>query len=135
MALSPTRLLAEFEGSPDALEQLLLAGNNRYPLEHVAERIRQQQAEAAEHEPLLVLAPIAIAYEAEMAGDGDRRSTWRTDKQVELLALVRGTGATSAQLRALLELSPQARQAIADLVAHTMRAEPDPFRHEEGSAS
>jgi transcriptional regulator with XRE-family HTH domain len=43
-------------------------------------------------------------------------------EQVELLALVRDTGVTSAQLRALLELSPEARQAVADLVAHAIRA-------------
>jgi len=30
--------------------------------------------------PLLALAPIAAAYEDEMAGDGDRRNTWRTDQ-------------------------------------------------------
>ncbi len=57
----------------------------------------------------------------------------RTGLQVELLALVRGTGATSAQLRALLELSPQARQAIADLVAHTTRAETERIREQERS--
>jgi len=44
-------------------------------------------------------------------------------EQVELLALVRDTGVTSAQLRALLELSPGARQAVADLIEHTARAE------------
>ena len=51
--------------------------------------------------------------------------------QVELLALVRGAGVTGAQLRSLLELSPGARQAVADLIEHTARAEgrrrkPDP---------
>jgi len=44
-------------------------------------------------------------------------------EQVELLALVRDTGVTSAQLRSLLELSPGARQAVADLIEHTARAE------------
>jgi len=44
-------------------------------------------------------------------------------EQVELLALVRDTGVTSAQLRALLELSPGARQAVADLIANTARTE------------
>ena len=43
-------MLAEFESQPDALEQLLHAVASRYPLEHIAERIRQEQAEAAEHE-------------------------------------------------------------------------------------
>jgi transcriptional regulator with XRE-family HTH domain len=40
-------------------------------------------------------------------------------EQVELLALVRDTGVTSAQLRSLLELSPEALQAVADLIKHT----------------
>jgi transcriptional regulator with XRE-family HTH domain len=44
-------------------------------------------------------------------------------EQVELLALVRDAGVTSAQLRALLQLSPGARQAVADLIEHTARAE------------
>jgi transcriptional regulator with XRE-family HTH domain len=44
-------------------------------------------------------------------------------EQVELLALVRDTGVTSAQLRALLQLSPGARQAVADLIEHTARTE------------
>ena len=42
-------------------------------------------------------------------------------EQVELLALVRDARISSAQLRAILELSPQARQAITDLVAATAR--------------
>src|SRR6266487_4201224 len=44
-------------------------------------------------------------------------------EQVELLALVRDAGVTSAQLRALLQLSPGARQAVADLIEHTARTE------------
>ena len=44
-------------------------------------------------------------------------------EQVELLALVRDTGVTSAQLRALLQLSPGARQAVADLIEHTAQTE------------
>ncbi len=56
-------------------------------------------------------------------------------EQVELLALVRGTATTSAQLRALLELPPGARQAIADLVAHTTRAEADQLRQDRDRTS
>ena len=44
-------------------------------------------------------------------------------EQVELLALVRDTGVTSAQLRALLQLRPGARQAVADLIEHTAQTE------------
>jgi transcriptional regulator with XRE-family HTH domain len=45
-------------------------------------------------------------------------------EQVELLALVRDTGVTSAQLRSLLELSPEALQAVADLIKHISGGEP-----------
>jgi hypothetical protein len=43
--------------------------------------------------------------------------------QIELLALVRDTGVTTAQLRTLLQLSPQALQAVTDLIEHTTRKE------------
>jgi hypothetical protein len=42
---------------------------------------------------------------------------------VELLALIRESGITGTELRGLLELSPRARKAVADLIAHTARAE------------
>jgi ESX-1-secreted protein regulator len=42
-------------------------------------------------------------------------------EQVELLALVRDADISGAQLRAILELSPQARQAIISLVEATAR--------------
>jgi transcriptional regulator with XRE-family HTH domain len=48
-------------------------------------------------------------------------------EQVELLALVRDARISSAQLRAILELSPEARQAIVSLVEATARD--DPRRH------
>jgi transcriptional regulator with XRE-family HTH domain len=40
-------------------------------------------------------------------------------EQVELLALIRDTGVTTAQLRSLLGLSPEALQAVTDLIRHT----------------
>ena len=45
--------------------------------------------------------------------------------QVELLTLMRDSGVTSAQLRALAALTPRARQAVADLIEHTARREAD----------
>ena len=45
--------------------------------------------------------------------------------QVELLTLMRDSGVTSAQLRALAALTPGARQAVADLIEHTARREAD----------
>src|SRR6266568_941889 len=55
--------------------------------------------------------------------DYDDQQAGPLREQVELLALVRDTGVTSAQLRALLELTPAARQAVADLIEHTARTE------------
>src|SRR6266516_1377373 len=49
LSLDELALLAEFDGDPDALAQLLRAASCRYPVEHVAERIRQDRAEVAEH--------------------------------------------------------------------------------------
>jgi transcriptional regulator with XRE-family HTH domain len=54
-------------------------------------------------------------------------------EQVELLALVRDAQITGAQLRAILELSPQARQAIADLVEATARDDTRRNRGERGA--
>jgi transcriptional regulator with XRE-family HTH domain len=53
--------------------------------------------------------------------DTDQDSQLR--EQVELLALLRDTGVTTTQLRSLLELSPAALQAVADLIKHTARSE------------
>jgi ParB/Sulfiredoxin domain len=50
LTIDELALLAEFEGDPDAMEHLMRAITYRYPLEHEAERIRQDRAEAAEHE-------------------------------------------------------------------------------------
>jgi transcriptional regulator with XRE-family HTH domain len=55
--------------------------------------------------------------------DYDDKQAGLIREQVELLALVRDSGVTSAQLRTLLELSPGARQAVADLIEHTARTE------------
>jgi transcriptional regulator with XRE-family HTH domain len=55
-------------------------------------------------------------------------------EQVELLALVRDARISSAQLRAILELSPQARQAIVDLVQATARDDARTQRSEHDEA-
>jgi transcriptional regulator with XRE-family HTH domain len=52
-------------------------------------------------------------------------------EQVELLALVRDARISSAQLRAILELSPEARQAIVSLVEATARDDPRRHRGEQ----
>jgi len=56
-------------------------------------------------------------------------------EQVELLALVRDARISSAQLRAILELSPEARQAIVSLVEATARDDPRRNRGEQGETA
>jgi hypothetical protein len=58
----------------------------------------------------------------------------RLIEALELLALVRDARIGSAQLRAILELSPQARQAIADLVQATARDNAPRHRSEQDDA-
>jgi len=45
--------------------------------------------------------------------------------QVELLTMMRDSGVTSTQLRALASLTPAARQAVVDLIEHTASREAD----------
>jgi hypothetical protein len=52
--------------------------------------------------------------------------------QVELLAIVRAHGVTTTQLRALLAVTPEVRQAIANLIATTAQAEAERVTHEHG---
>jgi ParB/Sulfiredoxin domain len=49
LTIDELALLAEFEGDPDAMDDLMRAITYGYPLEHEAERIRQDRAEAADH--------------------------------------------------------------------------------------
>ena len=55
--------------------------------------------------------------------DYDEHQAEMLRDQVELLALMRHSGVTGAQLRALASLTPAARQAVADLIEHTARNE------------
>jgi len=52
VALDDLALLAEFDGDEAATDRLLACLQHGYPLEHAAERIRQDKAEAAEHQRL-----------------------------------------------------------------------------------
>ncbi len=49
LTLDQLALLAEFDGDHDATDRLLQSLAHGYPLEHVAERIRQDRAEVAAH--------------------------------------------------------------------------------------
>ena len=52
LTLDELALLAEFDGDPEAVERILEALRAGYAAEYVAERIRQDRAEAAQHEQL-----------------------------------------------------------------------------------
>jgi len=49
LTLEDLALIAEFDGDAEATDRLLSCLDYRYPLEHAAQRIRQDRAEAAEH--------------------------------------------------------------------------------------
>src|SRR6266566_1939088 len=66
--------------------------------------------------------------------DYDEQQAGLLQDQVELLSMVRDLGVTAAQLRALLEVTPEVRQAIADLVTATARADAVRFGHERDHA-
>jgi len=66
--------------------------------------------------------------------DCDEQQAGLLQDQVELLALVRDLGVSAAQLRALLEVTPEVRQAIADLITTTARAEAVRLGHERDHA-
>ena len=55
--------------------------------------------------------------------DYDDEQAGQLMDQVELLTLMRDSGVTSAQLRALAGLTPAARQAVVDLIEHTSSRE------------
>jgi ParB family chromosome partitioning protein len=52
LTLDQLALLVEFDGDPEAVEQIVTALRQGYGAEYAAERIRQDRAEAAEHERL-----------------------------------------------------------------------------------
>lgn len=82
VTLDQLALLAEFDGDEDATSQLLQSLELDYPLEHIAQRIRHDRAEASQHARLrtdLEAAGIAITDElppgaewlASLTHDGD----------------------------------------------------------------
>jgi hypothetical protein len=53
--------------------------------------------------------------------DYDQQQAGLLLEQVEMLALIRDAGITSAQVRALAELPPAGRQAVVDLITNRNR--------------
>jgi transcriptional regulator with XRE-family HTH domain len=84
-------------------------------------KLRNGQAQNPQKRLIEALARTFGVPSAFFFDDYDPGQAGLLHEQVELLALVRDARITSAQLRAILELSPQARQAITDLAAATVR--------------
>ena len=84
-------------------------------------KLRNGQAQNPQKRLIEALAKTFGIPPAFFFDDYDEQAGMLTE-QVELLGLVRDARISSAQLRAILELSPQARQAIVSLVEATARA-------------
>lgn len=78
--LGELALLADFNDDPGAVSQLLDARRRGYPLEYVAERIRRERAEAAEHQRLVdELRATGFQITDEVPAGGMRLSQLRHD--------------------------------------------------------
>ena len=89
-------------------------------------KLRNGQAQNPQKRLIEALAKTFGVPPAFFFDDYDDQAGMLTE-QVELLALVRDARISSTQLRAILELSPEARQAIVSLAEATARD--DPRRH------
>jgi transcriptional regulator with XRE-family HTH domain len=98
-------------------------------------KLRNGQAQNPQKRLIEALARTFGVPPAFFFDDYDDGQAGLLQEQVELLALVRDARITGAQLRAILELSPQARQAIADLVEATARDDTRRRRSEHDEAS
>jgi transcriptional regulator with XRE-family HTH domain len=98
-------------------------------------KLRNGQAQNPQKRLIEALARTFGVPPAFFFDDYDERQAGLLQEQVELLALVRDARITGAQLRAILELSPQARQAIADLVEAIARDDTRRRRGEHDEAS
>jgi ESX-1-secreted protein regulator len=93
-------------------------------------KLRNGQAQNPQKRLIEALAKTFGVPPAFFFDDYDEQAGMLKD-QVELLALVRDARISSAQLRAILELSPEARQAIVSLVEATARDDPRRHRSEQ----
>lgn len=82
-------------------------------------KLRNGQATNPQMRLLEALAQTFGVPPAFFFSDYDEQQAGLLRDQVELLALIRDSNVTAAQMRSLLELSPKAIQAIADLIRHT----------------
>ena len=81
-------------------------------------KLRNGQAANPQMRLIEALATTFVVPPAFFFTNPDDHQATLLQEQVELLALIRHSNVTADQLRPLLELSPEALQAVADLVRH-----------------
>lgn len=62
--------------------------------------------------------------------DFDEERAGLLQEQVELLAMVRDAGITNIEMRTILELSPEARQSMIELIQRVARSEAERRQHD-----
>ena len=112
------------------------AGRGPYSLAEVAAKIEEVTGEKVSHTALWklrtgrnanptkrLIEAVARVFGVPAAFFFDDQQSEPLKDQIELLTLLRDSGVDQAQLRAFAALTPDGRQAIADLIAATARAE------------
>jgi transcriptional regulator with XRE-family HTH domain len=82
-------------------------------------KLRNGQAANPQMQLIEALAQTIGVPPAFFFNDYDEQQADLLREQVEILALIRDADVTTAQLRTLLQLSPEALQAVTDLIKHT----------------
>jgi transcriptional regulator with XRE-family HTH domain len=86
-------------------------------------KLRNGQAQNPQKRLIEALARTFGVPPAFFFDDYDPRAAGQLREQVELLTLVRDSGITAVQLRAIAALPPEAREAVVNLIEATARAE------------
>ena len=95
-------------------------------------KLRNGQAKNPQMRVIEALAKTFGVPPAFFFDDYDEKQAGLLQEQVELLALIRDAHINTAQLRTILSLSDEARQAVADLIEITARNETRRQRNNQG---
>jgi len=95
-------------------------------------KLRNGQAKNPQMRLIEALAKTFGVPPAFFFADYDEQQAGLLQEQVELLALIRDAHINTAQLRTILSLSDEARQAVADLIEVTARNETRRQRNSQG---
>jgi len=125
--LETLALLAEFDGDDDAVGQLVRALTAGYGVEHVAERIRRDRAEAAQHEQLVTELTATGVTVTDTLPDGARRLDVLTHDGDELTPASHAQcPARGAFFSSLYPLDPVHYCASPDAYGHIWKYQPAP---------